>query len=126
MTARAAGLNNPEIAQLLKTRFVCYALDNVVNPQWTEAEKEWLKDRGAGASTGGQIVFTAGGQVLRPLGRPTNDPTALKKGLNDALDKYQPEEAPQIDKPDPKELAAVIRRPFEGGLALVVTYTVRE
>jgi hypothetical protein len=134
MHARAAVLNNPKVAELLKTRFVCYAVDNVVNPQWTAAEKAWLKERGGRASTLGMIVFTAGGQVL-PHGANW-DPSAPNlvanfqdaqiRGLNAALSKYQPEESPQIDKPDPKELAEVVRRPFKGGLALFATYTVLE
>ena len=64
MGIRAILLNNPKVAELLRTRFVCYALDNVVNPQMTAAEKAWLKDRGGNASTLGMIVFTAGGKVL--------------------------------------------------------------
>ena len=134
MSIRAILLNNPKVAELLRTRFVCYALDNVVNPQLTAAEKEWLKDRGGRACTGGTSVFTAGGQVL-PHG-VNWDPSgpnlfakhqdAMIRGLNAALSKYHSEKAPQIDKPDPKELDEVVRRPFKGGLALSVTYTVLE
>jgi hypothetical protein len=134
MGIRAILLNNAKVAELLRTRFVCYALDNVVNPQMTDAEKEWLKDRGGRACTGGTSVFTAGGQVL-PHGANW-DPSgpnlfakhqdAMIRGLNAALSKYHPEEAPQIDKPDPKQLAEVVRRPFAGGLALFATYTVLE
>lgn len=134
MGIRAILLNNPKVAELLRTRFVCYALDNVVNPQMTAAEKEWLKDRGGRASTGGTSVFTAGGRVL-PHGANWNPSgpnlfakhqDAMLRGLNAALSKYHPEEAPQIDKPDPKQLAEVVRRPFAGGLALFATYTVLE
>jgi hypothetical protein len=132
MNARAAVLNNPKVAELLKTRFVCYALDNVVNPQLTAAEKTWLKDRGGNASTLGMIVFTAGGQVLPhsanwDLSAPNliaNFQEAQIRGLNAALSKYQPEESVQIDRPKPLELAAVVRKPFEGGLALFAKYTV--
>jgi hypothetical protein len=132
MGIRAILLNNPKVAELLRTRFVCYALDNVVNPQLTAAEKEWLKDRGGRACTGGTSVFTAGGQVL-PHG-VNWDPSgpnlfakhqdAMIRGLNAALSKFHPEKAPQIDKPDPKQLAEVVRRPFKGGLTLFATYTV--
>jgi len=134
MGIRAISLNNPKVAELLKTRFVCYALDNVVNPQLTGAEKEWLKDRGGRACTGGTSVFTAGGQVL-PHGANwdpsapnliANHQDAMIRGFKAALSKYKPEDAPRIDRPDPKELAEVVRRPFEGGLALFATYTVLE
>jgi hypothetical protein len=131
---RAILLNNPEVAKLLRTRFVCYALDNVVNPQMTAAEKEWLKDRGGRACTGGTSVFTAGGEVLPhganwdPLApnQFANHQNAMTRGLNAALGKYHAEKAPQIDKPNPKELDQVVRRPFKGGLVLSVTYTVLE
>jgi hypothetical protein len=131
---RAILLNNPEVAELLRTWFVCYGLDNVVNPQMTAAEKEWLKDRGGRACTGGTSVFTAGGEVLPhganwDLSAPNqfaNHQKARIKGLNAALSKYHSEKAPQIDKADPKELDRVVRRPFKGGLALSVTYTVLE
>jgi hypothetical protein len=100
----------------------------------TAAEKEWLKDRGGRACTGGTSVFTAGGQVFPhganwdPLAQPqfANHENASLKGLNAALNKYHSEKAPQIDRPDPKELEQVVRRPFKGGLALSVTYTVLE
>jgi hypothetical protein len=127
-------LNNPKVAELLKTRFVCYALDNIVNPQLTAAEKEWLKRRGGNASTLGMTVFTAGGQVLPhganwDLSAPNliaNFQDAQIRGLHAALSKYQPEESVQIDRPKPGELTAVVRKPFEGGLALFATYTVLE
>ena len=132
MNARAAVLNNPRVAELLKTRFVCYALDNVVNPQLTAAEKEWLKDRGGRASTLGITVFSPGGQVL-PHGAAwdplapnqfENFQNAQVKGLNAALSKYDPDEAVEIEKADPQELDKVVRRPFKDGLALFVNYTV--
>jgi hypothetical protein len=134
MNARAAVLNNPKVAKLLRERFVCYALDNVVNPQLTPAEKEWLKDRGGRASTLGMKVFTAGGQVL-PHGAAwdplapnqfENFQNAQTRGLNAALNKYQPEKAVPIEKAGPHELEKVVRRPFKGGLALFVSYTVLE
>jgi hypothetical protein len=134
MDARAATLNDPKVAELLKTRFVCYSLDNVVNPQLTTAEKEWLKDRGGRASTIGMTVFTAGGKVL-PHGAAwdpvapnqfENFQNAQIRGFNAALSKYQPEEAIQIEKAGPQELERVVRRPFKGGLVLFVSYTVLE
>jgi hypothetical protein len=122
MLARAAGINDPEVAKLLKEKFVCYGRDNLINLQATDAELKWLDSRMGYQSTGGMDIFTAGGQVLwTGLSR---DPASTLNVLNQALSKYQPEEAPQIDKPGPKELAEVIRRPFEGGLNLLVTYTV--
>jgi hypothetical protein len=124
MFARAAALNDAEVVKLIKTRFVPYALDNVVNPQLTAGEKEWLRDRGGRASTLGTAVFTAGGQLL--AAGQIYDPAVMRKMLTDALSKYQPEKAPRIEKAvDPKD-QKLIRRPFKDGLVLFVTNTVRE
>src|SRR5262249_486042 len=98
----------------------------------TPAEAAWLKDRGGRACTQGMAVFTAGGKMLGTGGGYTAEPNI--KMLKDALSKYRPEEAVQIDDPgaavDPKEipdgwrpfLPRVVQRAAGEGLALHVTW----
>ena len=109
-----------EIAELLRTRFVAMAIDNVENLNMTAAEKEFLRDRGLKFSTQGMSVFTAGGQVLGMGGG--FEPTDVKQMLAKALEKYQPEESVAIPPRDEKDLA--LQRPPEGGLILYVSWKV--
>jgi hypothetical protein len=72
----------------------------------------------APAGEEGGLADTAGGAGALAPNQFANHENAIIKGLNAALNKYHPERAPQIDRPDPNELAQVVRQPFKGGLAL--------
>lgn len=125
MIAREAVLNDPEIVQLLRTRFVCIGVDNVDHPNMTAAEKDWLKDKGGKACTQGMSVFTADGKVLAMGGGFEAGP--VKRMLQNALSKYEPPPAdaggsPPIPPRD--ETDAGIRRPPEGALVCYVTWKV--
>jgi len=52
------------VVKLLRERFVPMAIDNVDFPNQTEAERDFLIDKGWQASTNGQSAFTADGRLL--------------------------------------------------------------
>lgn len=119
MLAREAVLNNAKVVKLLRDKFVCFAFDNCDTPNATAADWEWLKDKGAKASTQGMSVFTAGGKMLG--GGGDYRPEVVMRMLEQALAKFQPEDTVTIKKDKESVL-----RPPEGGLVLYVTWKVLE
>ena len=87
MIAREAVLNDPEIASLLRRHFIPIAVDNVANRNMTDAEEEFLRDKGLKFSTQGASVFTAGGQLL--MSGSSLQPGPVKAMLNESLRRYQ-------------------------------------
>ena len=128
MIAREAVLNDPSVAELLRTRFVCVAVDNVDHPQLTRSERAFLEDKGLKFSTQGMSVFTSGGQVLGMGGG--FEPGPVREMLEAALAKFRPEEGLKIEAParaadePPADDPQSIRRPPEGGLVLYATWRV--
>ena len=118
MIVRETVLNHPAVAQLLRQRFVCLAVDNADHLNLTPADQEWLKDRGGRASTQGMSVFTAGGKLLAMGGG--YQPGPVQRMLQQALDKFHPE--PAIVGSDAGQ--GQIPQLPEGGLVLTVTWKV--
>jgi hypothetical protein len=112
-------VNDPEVADLLRTRFVAFALDNVEHPNLTPAEREFLTgfDSGIKACTIGMSVFTADGAKLASGGGFEAD--GVKRMLRQALAEFKPE-AVRATVP-PRDVGAVRAAP-EGGLTLYVTW----
>ena len=75
------------MAALLRERFVPMAMDNVDFPNQTEAERDFLIDKGWTASTNGQSVFTADGRLLG-IGY-FFDPRELEKCLRESLERFE-------------------------------------
>jgi hypothetical protein len=120
------------MVDLLKKHFVAFALNNAGwTMNMTPREAVWLQGRGGRACTQGMVVFTAGGRMLGTGGGYTAKPNV--KMLKDALRKYKPEKAVEIDDPaaaiDAKDLPQgwrpflprVVPRPAKDGLVLYVT-----
>ena len=131
-----AVLNNPEVAALLREKFVCIAVDNVDHPNMCTAERDFLLDKGLKACTQGMSVFTADGKLLATGGG--FDAPPVKKMLEDALGKLKPEDV-KFDAADanfkealltavaftaPTKNKWVVRRPPDGGLVLFITWKV--
>jgi hypothetical protein len=131
VAGRGLAFADPEIVDLLKTRFVAAAGDDWYRRRRQDAEGEFFRRvadqsprKGEGGSTRqGLYCFTASGELLAY--RNSFDPAAVKALLKQALDKWQslPESARQprpfkVDpgKPDPR----FDRRPPEGALILRV------
>ena len=110
MIAREAVLNHPEVARLLRERFVCIAIDNVQNPNMTDAEQRWLADKGGRACTQGMSTFTAGGKVLGLGG--WFEPQPVLRMLRSALAKFRPEEGLTIPAPTEQEQRGKEERQF--------------
>lgn len=72
---------------LLRERFVCMAMDNVDFPNQTEAERDFLIDKGWTASTNGQSAFTADGRLLGT--GYFFDGRELEKFLRESLDRFE-------------------------------------
>ena len=120
MLAREAVLSDPEVVELLRKHFVCFAIDNANNSNTTPWEREWLKPLGGRASTQGMSAFTAGGQPLASGGGYDAEP--VRKMLKSALAKFKPEELKStIEKDKDRE---AMKQPPEGGLVLFVTWKV--
>lgn len=122
-------LNNPAVAELLRTKFVCIAVDNVDHPNMTLAEKNLLWELGLQACTQGMSVFTADGKLLARGGG--FDAAPVKKMLEEALAKFRPDEVKlgvtdllPVINPTTGKNKWVIRRPPEGGQVLFVTWKV--
>jgi hypothetical protein len=119
--AREAVLNHPEIVELLRTRFVPMAVDNVDNLNMTAAEKEFLRDRGLKFCTQGMSVFTAGGKLLAMGGG--FEPGDVRQMLRKALATYRPEDPPPAVPPRDENDPGLIKPPA-GGRVLFVTWKV--
>jgi hypothetical protein len=117
--AREAVLNDPKVVALLRKHFVCVAIANAGNENTTAQERIWARPLGGNASTQGMSAFTAGGKLLARGGGFQAAP--VRKMLQVALSKFEPEEAPVIETAAPKDAVA---RPPEGGLVLYVTWKV--
>jgi len=115
-------VNDPEVVELLKTRFIPYALDNVENPNLTPAEKEFLSafDSGAKACTIGMTAYTADGRKLASGGG--YEPASVKSLIKKALSEFKPETVSATVPPRDDAAVASLRRPPEGGLILYVTW----
>lgn len=116
-------MNDPEVVELLRSKFVPYALDNVENPNLTPAEKEFLHgfDSGVKACTIGMSAFTADGRKLASGG--SYEPGGVRSMLRKALSEFRPETV-TATVPDRDESG--LRRPPEGGLVLYVTWKLLE
>lgn len=116
-------MNDPEVVELLRTRFIPYALDNVENPNLTPAEKEFLAafDSGAKACTIGMSAFTADGKKLASGGG--YEPGAVRNLIRRALAEFKPEDVSATVPPRDEAAVAHLRRPPEGGLVLYVTWS---
>lgn len=121
MLAREAVLSDPQVVELLRKHFVCFAIDNANNSNTTPKEREWLKPLGGRASTQGMSAFTAGGQPLASGGGFEAEP--VRRMLKSALAKFKPEGPLTIEKDKDREAA---KQPPKGGLVLYVTWKVLE
>lgn len=119
-------MNDPEVVELLKTKFVPYALDNVENPNLTPAEKEFLSgfDSGIKACTIGMSAFTADGRKLASGGG--YEARSVKSMLAKALADFKPETVSATVPPRDEAAVASLRRAPEGGLTLYVTWRLLE
>ena len=130
MLAREAILNDPEVVEILKKHFVCFAIDNADHSNTTPKEREWLKPLGGRASTQGMSAFTAGGRFLAGGGGFDVKPNL--KMLKDALskfqsdDKFKDEPAAVFEKDADRAAVNETKRPPEGGLVLYVTWKILE
>jgi hypothetical protein len=124
--AREAAVNDPEVVELLKTRFIPYALDNVEHPNLTPAEREFLTafDSGIKACTIGMSVFTADGRKLGSGGG--FEAKGVRSLLRKALADFKPEEVSATVPPRDEAATASLRRCPEGGLVLYVTWKLLE
>lgn len=115
-------MNDPEVVELLKTRFIPFAHDNVEHPNLTPAEKEFLSafDSGAKACTIGMSTFTADGRKLASGGG--FEAGSLKSLLKKALAEFKPESVSATVPPRDETALAGLRRFPEGGLILYVTW----
>lgn len=90
-------MNDPAIVSLLREKFVPMAMDNVDFPNQSEAERDFLLDKGWQASTTGQSVFTADGRLLATGG--FFDARGLEKFLREAMERFKsPNATAQIRK----------------------------
>lgn len=110
------------MVDLLKNRFIPYALDNVENPNLTPAEKEFLSafDSGQKACTIGMTAYTADGKKLASGGG--YEPGSVRSLLKKALAEFKPETVSATVPPRDDAAVASLRRPPEGGLILYVTW----
>jgi hypothetical protein len=110
------------VVELLRTRFIPFAHDNVANPNLTPAERDFLGafDSGAKACTIGMSTFTADGQKLASGGCYEAGP--LKTLLRKALAEFRPETVSATVPPRDEAAVASLKRPPEGGLILYVTW----
>jgi hypothetical protein len=117
--AREAAVSDPEVVELLKTRFISIAVDNVEHPNLTPPEKEFLAafDSGVKACTIGMSAFTADGKKLASGG--CFEPAGLKQMLKKALADFKPE---TVSATVPPRDLSLVRRVPEGGLVLYVTW----
>ena len=108
--------------ELLKTRFIPYALDNVENPNLTPAEREFLSafDSGVKACTIGMTCYTADGKKLASGGG--FEASSVKTLIKKALSEFKPETVSAIIPPRDEAAVSLLRRPPEGGLILYVTW----
>ena len=122
MIAREAAVNDPEVLELLRTRFIPYALDNVDNPNLTAAEREFLSsfDSGLKACTIGMSAFTADGRKLASGGG--YEPESVKSLIRKAVADFKPETVSATGPPRDAAAVASLRRAPEGGLILYVTW----
>ncbi len=124
MLDRESTFKDPEIVELLKTKFVPVALDQFYQRRQKDAEGEFYrKIAGQGprndfqGTTQGLYAAAADGTFL---GYNNNrGPDRVRKMLREALEKFRPGETPPIEPgaPDPQ----FARTPPEGGLVLDVT-----
>lgn len=110
------------MVELLRTRFIPYALDNVENPNLTPAEKEFLAafDSGAKACTIGMTCYTADGRKLAAGGG--FEAGSVKGLIRKALAEFKPETVSATVPPRDEAAVASLRRPPAGGLILYVTW----
>jgi len=110
------------VIELLKTRFIPFAHDNVENPNLTPAEREFLAafDSGVKACTIGMSAFTADGRKLASGGG--YEPGSVRSLLKKALADFKPESVSATVPPRDDAAVASLRRPPEGGLVLYVTW----
>jgi hypothetical protein len=115
-------VNDPEVVELLKTRFIPFAHDNVENPNLTPAEREFLSafDSGVKACTIGMSAFTADGRKLASGG--AYEAATVKSMLRKALAEFHPESVSATVPPRDDAAMGSLRRPPEGGLILYVTW----
>jgi hypothetical protein len=115
-------VNDPDVVETLKTRFIPYALDNVEHPNLTPAEKEFLSrfDSGAKACTIGMSAFTADGRKLAAGGG--FEAGSVKSLLGRALAEFKPESVSAEVPPRDEASVAALRRAPKDGLILYVTW----
>ena len=119
-------MNDPDVVELLKTKFVPYALDNVENPNLTPAEKEFLTgfDSGIKACTIGMSAFTADGRLLASGGG--YEAKSVRSLIDKALAGFKPETVTATVPPRDAAAVASLRRAPEEGLTLYVTWKLLE
>ncbi len=112
------------MVEILRSKFVPYALDNVENPNLTPSEKEFLNgfDSGVKACTIGMTAYTADGKKLASGG--SYEPGGVRSMLRKALADFRP--ATVSATLPPAEDRAAFRRAPEGGLVLYVTWRLLE
>ena len=118
---------DPEIVELLKTRFVPVAIDQAYQRRQQDAEGEFYR-RLAGQgprndfkkTTQGLYIGTAGGRLL--AFNNNRGPDRIRRLMRKALDDYRPEQVNDLDagEPDPRYSPT----PPEGGLIVRVNASV--
>jgi hypothetical protein len=124
--AREAAVSDPEVVELLKTKFIPYALDNVEHPNLTPAEKEFLSgfDSGMKACTIGMSAFTADGKKIASGGG--FEAKSVRSLIQKALAEFKPETVSATIPPRDEAATASLRRMPEGGRVLYVTWKLLE
>lgn len=119
-------MNDPGVLELLRTRFVPYALDNVENPNLTPAERDFLTgfDSGIKACTIGMSAFTADGRKLASGGG--YEAKSVRSLLEKALAAFDPGSVSATVPPRDEAAVAALRRAPEGSLTLYVTWKLLE
>jgi hypothetical protein len=107
---------------LLKTRFVPFALDNVAHPNLTRSEIDFLNsfESGVGGCTFGMTIFSADGKRLAPRYGGSYDPSVVRRHLEQGLADFKPESVSLTLEEDKDEASRL--HPPEGGLALYVSW----
>jgi hypothetical protein len=127
---RGSTFADPEIVNLLRTRFVTVALDQWYQRQQKDAEGDFYRKvatqgprKDMNASTQGLYAFTADGTLLgctnNESGQRANGSKKVKDLLRKALQEFKPGETPKIEEGEKDK--ALLRALPEGGLVVNVT-----
>lgn len=124
MLDRASTFADPEIVNLLQTRFVPVAIDQFYQRRQKDAEGDFYRKlvvqgpwKDLEGTTQGLYIATAGGKLLGFDNH--RGPEHIKKLLKQSLETFQPG-APAVIEPGPAD-PRFVRTPPQGGLIVRVT-----